>query len=137
VAVAIRTALKPPALARAAEVIPVCPSTEFDSHEKRMTKERVANATRVALNDHRPEVAQVGNVGAIAYALLEVANAIRSHSSDPRAMRLLSITDSLVDAILEGHDPEQIKKIAEAFRIERKGYDIDQHNGLQFLDGMS
>lgn len=107
----------------------------FDTFEAHIAKERVRNSSR-SVTKHSHATTQVGINGAMVYALLDVANAIRSHSINPAAERLLRISDSLVDAIVDGASPETIKGIAEAFQIERKGFDIDQRSGIQFLDAM-
>src|SRR5690349_157343 len=103
----------------------------IDTNEAMIAKRRVTNATRTAVN-HSPELAQVGIQGAIAYALLDVANAIRDQGPDAKTQGLLRIADALVDAIRDGESEEQIKKIADAFYLESQGVSYDQKTALYF-----
>lgn len=108
----------------------------METSERRLAKDRIRNGSRAAVA-HNPELAQVGIQGSIAYALLDVASAIREHSADRNQMRrLLAISDSMVEAILDGKDPEQIKRIAQSWTIEREGIDIDQSYGLDLPPGV-
>jgi len=107
-----------------------------ETSERHLAKERVRNASRAAVA--KPGIdSQVGTQGAIALALLDVASAIREHSADRNQMRrLLAISDSIVEAVLEDKDPEQIKRLAVSWTIEREGIDIDQGYGLEAPPGI-
>lgn len=107
----------------------------METREAQLAKDRVRNATRAAVN-HGPEIAAIGTQGALVYALLDVAQAIREQGPDAKTQALLHIADALVDAVVEGADEDRVKSIAQAFEIERKGFNVDQLNGLGFLKGM-
>jgi len=100
---------------------------KLETQEARIAKDRVMNATG-ALREHSPAVAQVGVSGAIAYAVLDLANALREQT-DPKTAALLRIADGLVDAIADGASEETIKKLAEAYKLESEGISYDQTVG--------
>jgi hypothetical protein len=112
-------------------------NTTNDTSEARLAQDRIRNSTRVALDPKGgPDIAAIGTQGAIAYALLDVANAIRGTSKDEQTKSLLNISDALVEAIREGADQKVVQRISEQFEIERKGFNVDQHRGLTLLDSM-
>ena len=98
-----------------------------ETPEARIAKQRVMNATRVAVN-HGPEIARVGTEGALTYALLDIANAVRS-GQDEKTKNLLRIADLLTDAITD-RDAERIERLANDFKMMREGLDFDQHLGF-------
>lgn len=103
---------------------------KMDTAEARIAKQRVSNATLLNTHPNGPEKAAVGTSGAIAYALLDVANAIREQGPDERTQRILRLNDLLIDAIFEKSDQSVIEKIAAEITLEREGLSVDQHNGL-------
>lgn len=98
------------------------------TREAEIAKQRVSNATRI-VTKHDPAIAAIGTEGAIAYALLDVANAIRSQGPDSATKQMLAIADLLVDAIAE-RDVEKTERLAQDFQMLREGLDYDQHLGL-------
>lgn len=103
-----------------------------------LARRRVANATSVAVrpantaNEKRrggPEVASIGTQGAIAYALLDVAEAIRETIPDSRLNKAVAVGDSLAEAIIEGN-LELAREIAGRYQLERDGVEVDQVHGL-------
>lgn len=111
-----------------------------ETNEAHVAKQRVINATslevRQARSGSRPGLRvneldpSIGVGGAVVYALLDVANSIRAlREPDEKTARLLSITDSLADAIADGADPAVVKAIVETYQAERAGLDIDQMHG--------
>jgi hypothetical protein len=98
----------------------------METSEARIAKDRVRNATR-ALRTESPDLAQIGTQGALVYALLDVANAIR-HAHDEDQERLLRLTDLMADAIADG-DMERAERLAASYKIERDGPNYDQLHG--------
>jgi hypothetical protein len=93
-----------------------------------LVHDRVANSTKVLLNpEGGASKASVGTQGAIAYALLDVANAIRelANRPDPHTRHLLDIAESLVDCLKDGDD-RAAKFLAEQFKLEKDGLNFDQ-----------
>ena len=111
-----------------------------DTMEAQLAKDRVRHASRLEIDqahgDKQQVDATIGMQGAIVYALLDLANAVRSPSVDNKTERLLSITDSLVEAITDGAENDVIKRIADTFYIERQGYDVDQKTGNDIIPEM-
>ncbi len=111
-----------------------------DTMEAQLAKDRVRHASRLEIDQARGDKQQVdaaiGMQGAIVYALLDLANAVRCPSADTKTERLLSITDSLVEAITDGANSDVIKRIADTFYIERQGYDVDQKSGNDIIPEM-
>lgn len=109
---------------------------EMETSEARLAKQRVRNSTG-ALRTQSPATAEVGMSGAVVYALLDVANAIRSTiGDDEKTRRLLHITDSIAEAISEGADADKLKALADSYLVERGDFGIDQSFGVPPLDGM-
>lgn len=101
----------------------------LDTLEAQLAKDRIRNASAVVIRGGDPEKARIGTEGAIAYALLDIANAIRDRDPDDKTKRLLYIADSLAEAVLEGADKKVVDSIAGEFLVERQEFSIDQKNG--------
>lgn len=108
---------------------------DHETNESRLAKDRIRNASAGLRSDLPGDKLQVGTQGAIALALLDVANAIRERD-DERSRRLLNISDMLVDAITDGASEETIKGICQAYTVESRGFNVDQHAGMQWREFM-
>jgi hypothetical protein len=101
-------------------------SPTLETSEARLAKDRIRNSSRAAFT-RGPAVANIGMQGAVAYALLDIASAIRdAGADDPGVNRLLAVADSIVDLIADGAPADRIARAAVAYRLERDGFDVDQ-----------
>ncbi len=109
-------------------------NVEPDTMEAQLAKDRVRHSSRLEIDqahgDKQQIAAAIGMQGAVVYAMLDVANALRSLRPDAQQDRLLSIMDSLVEAITEGADAAKVKELSDLYYIERQGFEIDQKNAM-------